>query len=69
MFMHKCITFTRIDRATTQVLESDERSVLLDIRPKSVVKEEGSPEVKVAKKRSLALPYTTVSRGFTPCCN
>lgn len=46
-------------------LMSEPSAQLLDIRPAAAVKAEGSPVLKGAKRRTISLPYTRVSKDRT----
>ena len=48
---------------TIQALEEDPRVVLVDIRSRAEIKEQGAPNLKSIKRTAATLPYTTLVKG------
>ena len=52
-------------------LTSDPSTLLVDIRSREDIKEQGSPDLSAAKKKAIALPFTKVQmkqRLLGGCC-
>lgn len=46
-----------------EALEGDSRVILIDIRSRAEVKEQGSPDLRAVKRSAVSVPYTSLVKG------